>query len=915
VRKLLLLAVAIAGLATAAPADETYFDVPVRDLEILDGTLPKPLASSAGWWAAHDWLAPRIVLDGAGEAYVDITSTGTDPGATGFADARVRVRVPTPGDVTGLLVLPQLDERRMVKARFRIPAAFADAGSKRMFVELKIRHCRERLDSGAAGAAWFRHQILTEGAEPGTPTAPPRRRDEDLVDTYALFTGSRALSENLQLDRGLRGAERAEPTIDVDSIAGVTVAEIDWSPYLACVESRPDPLALFVPEDQLAFFFPSFDAMLALMDLAEQSGTPILHAIEARTEDAKTRARYERQLCLRTDALARALGPTLISAVAFTAGDPFLRTGSDVAVLFEAKDVTALSALLKMRRAAAAAASGVEGVTTVTGDVAGVPFDGLVSPARRVSSYMATLGTTVVLTNSLVQLERVLRAGQEKAPSLAGRPEYVFFRGRYPRGGEDDTGLLVLPDPAIRRWCSARWRIGESRRVRADATLAELEAANAEAIARPGSGEIRLDASWAPVDLGRVRQSTGGIQSDIYNTRDFLTPVAELEFQSVTEAEARAYERWRDGYQRYWTTYFDPVAVRFTVEGGRVAADATIMPLIATSDYRDFSAVVIGAKLAPGAGDPHPEALLHFALALNTKSEKVREADQFLGMLVGGTVSPLAWMGGTIAIYVDRDPFWEDAAKAEDPEQFFEDNVHRLPVALNVDVKDPVKCAVFLSILRAFVQRSAPGMVEWENRKHGEQEYVRIGPTAQLRAQTTEMEKAALYYATMPDALIITLSEAVLKRALDRRAPHPEGADGPAAPPRWLGDHVGLFADRGLIEVMDHLAGPDDSFASHLRHASWSNLPILNVWKRLFPEADPVAVHEKVFGVRLVCPGGGTYVWNAAWRTMESTAYGHPGEPKDGPEDVLPFAGWRCGRFGLTFEKEGLRAACELQKE
>ena len=49
-------------------------------------------------------------------------------------------------------------------------------------------------------------------------------------------------------------------------------------------------------------------------------------------------------------------------------------------------------------------------------------------------------------------------------------------------------------------------------------------------------------------------------------------------------------------------------------------------------------------------------------------------------------------------------------------------------------------------------------------------------------------------------------------------------------------------------------------------------------------------------------------------KTMESAAYGHPGEPKEGPEDALPFAGWRSGRFGLTFEKDGLRARCELAK-
>jgi hypothetical protein len=82
---------------------------------------------------------------------------------------------------------------------------------------------------------------------------------------------------------------------------------------------------------------------------------------------------------------------------------------------------------------------------------------------------------------------------------------------------------------------------------------------------------------------------------------------------------------------------------------------------------------------------------------------------------------------------------------------------------------------------------------------------------------------------------------------------------------------------------------------------------------RLRVEA-PAAVYERISGTRLVCPGGGRYVRNDAWRSMESTAFGHPGEPKEGPPDLLPFAGWASGSFGLTFEDDGLRAACELRR-
>jgi hypothetical protein len=96
---------------------------------------------------------------------------------------------------------------------------------------------------------------------------------------------------------------------------------------------------------------------------------------------------------------------------------------------------------------------------------------------------------------------------------------------------------------------------------------------------------------------------------------------------------------------------------------------------------------------------------------------------------------------------------------------------------------------------------------------------------------------------------------------------------------------------------------------------AWSNLPILNQWKRLYPDCDPVALHERVWKMRLICPGGGRYVWNDKYQTMESTVYGHPGEPKNGPSAAVALYQFSNGDFGLTFENQGLRARVSLEKK
>ena len=90
-----------------------------------------------------------------------------------------------------------------------------------------------------------------------------------------------------------------------------------------------------------------------------------------------------------------------------------------------------------------------------------------------------------------------------------------------------------------------------------------------------------------------------------------------------------------------------------------------------------------------------------------------------------------------------------------------------------------------------------------------------------------------------------------------------------------------------------------------MQSSAWSNLPILNEWKRLYPDCDPVELHERVWNIRLICPGGGRYVWNDKYQTMESTVYGHPGEPKKGPLAAVALQQFSSGDFGLAFENQG----------
>ena len=257
-----------------------------------------------------------------------------------------------------------------------------------------------------------------------------------------------------------------------------------------------------------------------------------------------------------------------------------------------------------------------------------------------------------------------------------------------------------------------------------------------------------------------------------------------------------------------------------------------------------------------------------------------------------------------------------------------ESQVHRLPVAIHVDVKNGLKLTLFLAAIRGFVETTVPGMLNWETLKYREQSYVKVSPTAEARRELNELPDIALYYSASGEALIATLNGNLIERAIDRRLARRENDDkeqpkqdepNSANPDEhWLGESMGLQVKKDLVMLMEQ--GLKRGYRRAMQRLSWGNLPILNEWKRRYPQSDPVALHERLWERRLVCPGGGMYVWNDEWQTMESTIFGHPGVPKPGKGLPHQLKDIKSANFGVTFEhieaigENGLRARLELTR-
>lgn len=915
-RSVALLA-AVAMLSGLVSAEDAFYSVPVRSLELTGGELPGGVPERPPSLRISN-IRSYTRVDGAAEAYL------AGPHWQGFWEhGKVVLRAPAGQDVTGRLYLADSDGEGMVRIEFKLPAGDTTEGARAEFYRGKQQHYERLFRRALPGGAWFRHQVNQASVALGdAPVEDESRlwRDsvDELEDTYAVFTGGRAMSENLELDRLLAPGTSTDVTVDINSLPGITVAEIDWAPLIEEATPVKDPLAQLIPADQHALFFPSFRACAAMVDESKANGTPILQLLEPRAEDARALERYERQLCISMDKLARMFGPTMVASVALTGSDPYLRTGSDVAVLLEAKNPEML--LTTVGALVSAAARANANAEPAAGNVMGVGYTLVRTADRSVCSYVAGVGNAVVVTNSLYQLRRIVSASRKETPSLGSLPEYTFMRDRYPRGEGGETAFLMLSDATIRRWCGARWRIGASRRTRAAALMLDLQARRMEQLVRRTVQSAAIETDMVVPEQGEIRIGPGGVSSSVYGTPEFLTPIAELPLDTVTEREAETYEDWRSMYHNHWRRFFDPIAVRFVLSPERMRLDVTVMPLIEWSEYNDIMETTGKAAVPPDGADPHDGTLIHFAMAIDEDSEPARMVGNMAHAAMPGLLArPLAWLGQYIALYADKGSFWEEVAEAaedDELEDFVEENFFRAPVALHVDVKSGVRLAAFLAAVRAFTEESAPGMTRWETLSHKDQAYVKVSPTAEAIRDEEELRDLALYYAPGGKSLILSLNENVLKRALDRQAARTQApAEGRAARPEanpWLGRHMCLKVDKAFLAIIMGLI--EEQFRDEMLDRSWDNLQVLTEWKLLYPDLDPVQLHRRLWQTQLVCPAGGEYVWNPEWETMMSTGCGHPNLPKEGPAWPPALRRVLSGNFGLTFEDDGLRARVEIRR-
>ena len=403
--------------------------------------------------------------------------------------------------------------------------------------------------------------------------------------------------------------------------------------------------------------------------------------------------------------------------------------------------------------------------------------------------------------------------------------------------------------------------------------------------------------SWVP----------GGIHSGTWGNLRFLTPILELDVSKVTEAEAAAYEQFRASYELRWAQFFDPIAVRLELAPSRIGVDATVMPLVASSEYRDLMDLARAVRFGPTACDPHDKSLVQLTLAVDATAAALEPWERGARRLSTNLEAvALAWLKGGVSLAIEQDPLLENL-DPEHPEEQILRSIPNLPLVLTAEVKDPVALALFLTGVRAKVEDTALGTVTWTRGKHRDVETMTLGGLEGFMGG--ESDQGPLHDR--------------------RRALHRDLARGPPAP----GDRPRTRPPRR--QGRRALLARRERRAARRQEASWTGsrrrsgdrgrrtsgispgAPSRSSRSGTAsgPTRTPSPCTRSCSGCACVDPAGGKYVVDRDGLRIVSETYGHPTETRPGPKRPAFLEGFQEARGGLTFENDGVRARFVIERE
>lgn len=813
--------------------------------------------------------------------------------------------------------------------------------------------------------------------------APAERRTQ--VDLFSVFTGALAVQESLQLDR-MRVPPRLRPgiepprqkIIDIARLHGPTIKSHPWKRMLGDKKPSIGSLARMVPED---FYFVQFRSLSKMLDLLDEGDLWSLHLFDQARRDARTQRvgeRLRRQLAVKANRLLRPFYDGVVEEVALTGSDLFVAEGSDVTLLFRAKQADVLKKrmdgfldeVLKTRPDA----------KRTEGEYLRHQYVHVTTPERDVHVFSAYPKPGLhVRSNSKAAFYRVLETiegrtlDDQPVRRLGDSSEFAYIRTLMPRGAKEEDGFIYLSDPFIRHLVGPGLKLTERRRMlcynhlrmighaalmyctefgRAPQSLVDLERADC------CPGQFNKD-DLACLDGGTYSLSADGLHGvcSHHGHANRLVPCCETALAWVFPDEATEYENFLREYNQYWRSYFDPIALRVGVSPERYRLETIVLPLINNSIYTGLEQALRG-KPVPLDDLPVPKSNI-FSLAFHGNPD-MNVVGKLRSILGWADVAPLpvglndlfgSGLKSQVSLNLCDGPLMFDL---DWPRAFdlmwnrFDGNLLgeqdwlitflvaslNSPIYLAVPVRDEKVVDRFLSGLDEVLAAKARHRVGERWLSLDQDFYKSKLPgdvTSRCHSLILGPVKWRIHWARIGGGLYIASKASVLKDLAEAELARKQEKEQKKPDADTIAHALVLLRARNWNQVLpDYRLG----WAENNRQACLRNLgPLSSAARAVMAqkndknERDNAAIGkeasrlaEKMYAVHFFCPEGGKYVLAADGRSCACSIHGSAAEPKQ-PLAANDRDGPRklLHNFGgltasLTFLDDGLHAVVSVER-
>ena len=760
-------------------------------------------------------------------------------------------------------------------------------------------------------------------------------------DLYAMTTGALAIQESLQLEEmtGRREIPLGRD-VEISTLKGPTIKSHPFEEMLQGRTPKVFPVAGLIPYDNYYCHFSSISKEIAASDLFKQWGGSLLRAMTVSARDSDLPSRYMNQLCVDLSALTRLFGDFVIGEVAITGGDPFMREGTDVALIIQVKNRRVFdrmtngyaNGVLRANRDAQASESKYEGIL----------IRSIVTPDCRISSHSAYLGEYKVNSNSMDTLKLIIDTFSKRRKSMANNLDLQYMRTIFPGTEAAEDGFIYLSDSFIRKLLSARWKIEAQRRIVCQNHLRMI--ANAGTMYRTemrkkpsietliGEKYLSRKVKRCP-DRGTYSlDESGRAFCTVHNCLQYCTPISSISFDKVAELEARDYRQFVERYSRYWSRFFDPIGIRLRL-GDSIEAETCILPLIENSIYNQLREIIGGEPVHLNSQVLTSHTIVSITSKLDTESNQVNNVRRWIQREIFFEPPEIRkWIGESLSVaFYDSDvlfTFAEEGMGMFGGWMDLEEQIAagliassvNLPVYFVIELKDEnlAKTSV-RGMARAvhwrFATRNRGGFFTFDVEPYAAGEYK--GHEINTLALHLFVLKFRLHYAIASKRLILSTKRYVLEEVLDSLDRMQAGIDAKTTANLNLKIQPRAF-DR-LRPIMRI------GWQERMRSACLRNIEPIRVLVECHNATEQTLneVSRKVEGVTLRCPCGGIYMHNSQRNIVYCSVHGNHSYPRQPVrmtenEGLLDFIG-RMLDFSVEFKftEEGImtKLAFELEPE